>query len=315
MTKRKRVHAGLFSVSMLLSAVSYGKSGEQQQPGDAQQKGATSAAQVLTKSALSAVLTDSSLSKLPEFDSLEAIKEFNESEMSNAPKVTLNPKASGFVKAYLAENRETLQQVAQRSGSYFSTISNIFRQYELPEALKYLAVVESKLKHTATSRAGAAGLWQFMPSTARALGLKITGKTDERRQFHKSTLAAAKYLRSLYNIYGDWLLVLAAYNAGSGNVNKAIKKSGSRNFWELQYHLPAETRAHVKRYIGVHYYFEQEGGLTTLTSEEWKAHQQAMTSFLQDRQEERVELKRLIDVEDPSTQPRIPEVVMNSTRK
>ena len=314
MTKRKRVQAGLFSVSLLLSTVTYGKSGDQQQPADATQKGAGSAAQVLTKSALSAVLKDSSLLQPARFDSSALVKELYGSEMSSAPKVTLNSKASSFVKGYLEENRETLQKVEQRSGSYFSIISNIFRQYDLPAELKYLAVVESKLKQTATSHAGAAGVWQFMPSTARSLGLKISGKTDERRQFYKSTVAAAKYLKSLYNEYGDWLLVLAAYNAGSGNVNKAIRKSGSRNFWTLQYHLPAETRMHVKRYIGVHVYFEQEGGLTTLTKEERKAYDKMMDSFLQARQEERIELKKLIEVGDPTTlPPQLAEAYLPST--
>jgi membrane-bound lytic murein transglycosylase D len=308
MTKRKRVHAGLFSVSLFLSAVGYGKTGEQQ-PADPQQKGMTKAAQVLTKSAISAVVADSSIVNPSGFDSLEVVKELYGSEMSSAPKVTLNTKASSFVKTYLEQNRETLQDVEERSDSYFSTIATIFSQYNLPDELKYLAVVESKLKHTATSRAGAAGLWQLMPATARALGLKISGKTDERRQFHKSTVAAAKYLKSLYNTYGDWLLVLAAYNAGSGNVNKAIQKSGSRNFWHLQQYLPAETRVHVKRYIGVHYYFEQEGGLTTLTKQEWKDYQQELDTFLKEREQERIELKRLVAIDDPSvTPPPLPEI-------
>jgi membrane-bound lytic murein transglycosylase D len=111
-----------------------------------------------------------------------------------------------------------------------------------------------------------------MPSTARQLGLKVSDRYDERKRFGKSTVAAAKYLRDLYNEFDDWLLAIAAYNGGPGPVYKAIRLSGSRNFWKLQNFLPMETRAHVKRYIGTHYFFEGEGSLTTLTKAETQKH-------------------------------------------
>ena len=142
----------------------------------------------------------------------------------------------------------------------------------MPLQLKYLAVVESKLKTTAVSRVGATGLWQFMPSTAKRMGLKITSKYDERKNAYKSTVAAAKYLTLLHGYLNDWLLVVAAYNSGLGNVYKAIKKSGSRDFWKLQHHLPAETRLHVKRFIGTHSYFEKEVSLVVLTKAEVNAY-------------------------------------------
>jgi membrane-bound lytic murein transglycosylase D len=104
-----------------------------------------------------------------------------------------------------------------------------------------------------------------MPETAHILGLKISRKNDERTHLRKSTVAAAKYLRDLYAEFGDWLLVMAAYNGGPAPVNAAIKKSGSRNFYNLQYFLPAESREHVKKYIATHYYFEGKAGVTTLT--------------------------------------------------
>lgn len=296
MTNRKRVQTGLFSLSLLLTTVTYGKDGDQQQPVDAQQKGATTAAQVLTKSAVTAVMADSAMFSPSSADSAALLQELYKSEMASAPKVALNSKAASFVKKYLEENRETLEKVEGRSGAYFNTIATIFRQYGIPEELKYLAVIESKLKTSATSHAGAAGLWQLMPSTARSLGLKVSGKTDERRHFYKSTVAAAKYLKALYGEYGDWLLVLAAYNAGSGNVNKAIRKSGSRNFWTLQNFLPGETKAHVKRYIGAHYYFEDRGSKATLTKTEWQAHQEAMAAFLANRQKERETLQQIMAV-------------------
>lgn len=297
MTKRKRVKAGLLHLFFLASSVAYAKSGKQQQPSDAQQKATVTTAHVLARTAVSAVLADSSLANQTDVDSGNLLEEFYESEMTSAPKATLNAKASRFVKTYLEENRETLQQAERRSGSYFGTISKIFSQFGLPVELKYLAVIESKLRPGATSHAGAAGIWQLMPVTARTLGLKVAGKVDERRHLYKSTVAAAKYLKSLYATYGDWLLVLAAYNAGPGNVNKAIKKSGSRNFWVLQNFLPGETRNHVKRYIGAHYYFEQQGGVTTHTPAEWEEYQQAVASFMLARKQEREELKRLMDLE------------------
>jgi membrane-bound lytic murein transglycosylase D len=112
------------------------------------------------------------------------------------------------------------------------------------------------------------GPWQLMPVTARILGLKVTRKTDERTNYVKSTHAAARYLNDLYDQFGDWLLVIAAYNGGPGNVMRAIRKSRSTNFWDLQYYLPAESRNHVKKFIGTHYIFEGQGGLTTLTKKE-----------------------------------------------
>jgi len=113
--------------------------------------------------------------------------------------------------------------------------------------------VESNLKPSAVSRVGAKGPWQLMPQTARELGLKVNHNLDERKNYYKSTRAAAAYLRDLYNELGDWLLVIAAYNTGTVNVYRAIHRSGSRNFWDLEKYLPAESRAHVKKFIGTQY--------------------------------------------------------------
>ena len=128
--------------------------------------------------------------------------------------------------------------------------------------------IGTKLKNKATSGAGAVGIWQLMPVTARSLGLRVTDKTDERRYIIQSSVAAANYLNVLYKQFDDWLLVVAAYNCGAGNVYKAIKQSGSREFWKLQRYLPAETRNHVKRFIATHYYYEGEGSFATLTKTE-----------------------------------------------
>jgi membrane-bound lytic murein transglycosylase D len=180
----------------------------------------------------------------------------------------LNPRAVSFVQDYIEKNSEDLENMRGWGKPYFNVMDAILVAHNLPKELKYLAVIESRLHTSAVSWAGAVGPWQLMPATARVLGLKVTRKKDERTNYIKSTHAAAKYLNDLYDQFGDWLLVIAAYNGGPGNVLKAIRKSGSRNFWDLQYYLPTESRNHVKKFIGTHYIFEGQGGLTTLTKKE-----------------------------------------------
>jgi membrane-bound lytic murein transglycosylase D len=182
--------------------------------------------------------------------------------------VRLNPKALNFVQDYMKDNWEELQSLRSWGGPYFSLIENILTEYGLPKELKYLAVIESNLKSTAVSRVGAKGPWQLMPQTARDLGLTVNRNVDERKNYVKSTRAAALYLRDLYNQLGDWLLVIAAYNTGTAKVNHAIRTSGSRSFWDLQDYLPLESRLHVKKFIGTQYTFEGQGSVTTLTKEE-----------------------------------------------
>ncbi|MBS1598978.1 MAG: lytic transglycosylase domain-containing protein [Bacteroidetes bacterium] len=180
----------------------------------------------------------------------------------------LNPRAISFVQDYFVKNGKDLQDMKDWGRPYFNLIDGILSQYGLPTELKYLAVIESNLKPTALSWVGAVGPWQLMPATARILGLRVSRKHDERTNYYKSTRAAAIYLRDLYSELGDWLLVIAAYNGGTANVYKAIKRSHSRNFWDLQYYLPTESRNHVKKFIGTHYVFEGQGGVTTLTKDE-----------------------------------------------
>jgi membrane-bound lytic murein transglycosylase D len=208
--------------------------------------------------------------------------EFCQEETSDepvAPKIELNKQAALAVKQFISRNREDLEAIEKRTEKYFSIIEPVFKQYNIPLELKYLAVVESQLKTCATSHVGAKGLWQFMPATAKELGLKINGKYDERTHAYKSTVAAAKYLRSLHKQFDDWLLVVAAYNSGPGFVYAAIKKSGSRNFWKLQHFLPAETRSHVKRFIGTHCYFQEDHSLTILTKQETLDYERSVAKF------------------------------------
>lgn len=189
-------------------------------------------------------------------------------DSSSAPKTPLNKQATKFVSKYIKDNNETLESIKEKKQASFKLIQDVFSRYQIPVELKYLAVIESELNSKAVSKVGAAGPWQFMPVTAKILGLKVTRKYDERKNLKLSTKAAALYLRDLYALYEDWLLVIAAYNCGPRPVNNAIKRTGSRNFWKLQHHLPAESRDHVKKYIATHYYFEGEGGITTLTKAE-----------------------------------------------
>lgn len=182
----------------------------------------------------------------------------------------LNPRAVNFVQDYMQKHGKNLERMKDWGRPYFDMIDAILTLRGLPRELKYLAVIESHLKTYAVSWAGAVGPWQFMPETGRRMGLRITSYSDERTDYYKSTHAAARYLTELYAIYGDWLLVIAAYNGGPGNVNSAIRKSGSRDFWKLQYNLPAESREHVKKFIATHYIMEGEGSITTLTKDEVK---------------------------------------------
>lgn len=219
---------------------------------------------------------DPGMYQLSTSDSLLALKN---AMLEEEPKIRLNPKAVTFVSNYLKTENESLVKIKGRSSTHFRIIENVLRKNDLPLELKYLAVIESELKSNAVSRVGAVGPWQLMPSTARLLGLKVNKYSDERTHYYKSSVAVAKYLKDLYAEFGDWLLVIAAYNGGPGTVYKAIKKSGSRNFWYLQSYLPMETRAHVKRFIGAHYFFQQNGSETTLTKAEVFAHRKAIAEY------------------------------------
>lgn len=181
----------------------------------------------------------------------------------------LNPLAIGFVQDYIGKNRKGFMAMKVWAKPYLDMMDDVLAQHGLPKELKYIAVIESGLKYNAISWAGAVGPWAFMPAAAQDYGLKTGKNNDERLDYYKSTHAAARLLTDFYQRYGDWLLVIAAYNGGPGNVDKAIRKSGgSKDFWTLQYNLPNESMNHVKKFIATHYIFEGEGGITTLTKNE-----------------------------------------------
>jgi len=183
----------------------------------------------------------------------------------------LNPMAISFVQDYITKNRKGILAMKEWARPYLDMMDAVLTQHGLPKELKYLAVVESGLRNNSLSRAGAAGPWQFMPDAAKYYGLIVSRHYDERFDYIKSTHAAASLLTDLYVRYGDWLLVIAAYNGGPGNVDKAIRKSGgSKDFWTLQYNLPNESMNHVKKFIATHYIMEGEGGITTVTKDEMK---------------------------------------------
>lgn len=264
MLKRRLVKAGLFGNGLILIIASVNGTNHQR-PVDT----------------VTTVCTDPVIRQLQAFDSsFIGLSELPTAALIDIPKIRLNVHAVKFVSDYNQRNNEALEKIKERGERYFPMMDSIFRHYHLPTELKYLAAIESELKSTAVSRVGAAGPWQLMTTTARDLSLKINGKYDERTNYYKSTVAAAKYLRDLYNEFGDWLLVVAAYNSGPGKVLSAIKNSGSRNFWVLQNYLPAETKGHVKRFIATHYYFEDYGSITTLTKSETVTYRNAVSEFI-----------------------------------
>jgi membrane-bound lytic murein transglycosylase D len=181
----------------------------------------------------------------------------------------LNPRAVSFVQEYIRRQGKELQKMKSWGKPYFDLYDQVLIQYGIPKEMKYLSVIESHLNSGLISWAGAAGPWQIMPYEATRFGLSLQPK-DERMDYYKSTVVAAKLMKELFKEFNDWLLVVAAYNGGAGRVRQCIKKANSRNFWDLQYFLPEETRNHVKKFIGTHYVMEGGGGFTTMKLDEVK---------------------------------------------
>lgn len=181
-----------------------------------------------------------------------------------------NDRVKSFINLYINKRHSQMSYMLGLSDYYFPMFEEVFDQYNIPLELKYLAVIESALNPRAVSRAGATGLWQFMYSTGKMYKLEINSYVDERRDPYKATVAAAQFLSKLYSMYGDWTLVIAAYNCGPGNVNKAIRRSGGKkNFWEIYYRLPRETRGYVPAFIAATYAFHhyEDYGIKALKME------------------------------------------------
>ncbi len=177
-------------------------------------------------------------------------------KLENEVPLTYNSKVLGFINYFMIRNREYTKGVAALQTRYFPIIEKYLAEYGLPDELKYLAIVESGLNPLAQSRAGAVGLWQFMPLTGRLdYDLYENWYNDDKMDFEKSTIAACRYLSFLYNYFdNNWHLALAAYNSGPGNVRKAIRRSGyKKSFWEIYPHLFRETRSYVPQFIALTY--------------------------------------------------------------
>jgi len=168
--------------------------------------------------------------------------------MSEFP-IVLNDRVKAALKYLRAHRSDDITQAFWRARRYAGMMRAIFREHDLPEELVNLAFVESDVNPRATSHAQAAGIWQFVPSTARTYGMRTTASLDERRDPDKSTRAAAEHLKSLYNRFGAWPLALAAYNAGENAIQQAIRRQHTRNFWHLR--LPKETRQFVPKFMAM----------------------------------------------------------------
>jgi membrane-bound lytic murein transglycosylase D len=164
-----------------------------------------------------------------------------------------NEKVRNFMILYSEKMPTKMGHILGLCQYYMPIFEETFNKYKLPDELKYVAIIESALNPTAVSRAGAKGMWQFMMQTAKSYGLEINSYVDERLDPFKSSDAAARYLQDSYRLFGDWNLAISSYNCGPGNVNKAIRRSGSRDFWAVYDYLPRETRGYVPAFVGAMY--------------------------------------------------------------
>lgn len=167
--------------------------------------------------------------------------------------LNLTPEVRHFVDYYGIRYRSFVEATLKRSKTYFPLFEKILAEYDIPEEVKFLSVIESGLKPEVRSRAGAVGLWQFMPRTGRNYGLKQNYYVDYRRSPERATRAACKYLKYLHNKFNDWELALAAYNCGPGGVMKAQRLSGKTSFWDIYPYLPRETRSYLPKYVAINY--------------------------------------------------------------
>ena len=181
-----------------------------------------------------------------------------------------NERIKAFILRYVKRSPKQVARMMRMSEYYFPIFEEALGRYNLPYELKYVPIIESALNPMARSHAGAAGLWQFMPATGKLFGLEINSLVDERMDPLKSTEAACRFLSSMFAVYHDWNLVIAAYNCGSGNVNKAIRRAGGkRDFWSIYPFLPRETRNYVPIFIAANYAmnYGQEHGICKAPAE------------------------------------------------
>jgi membrane-bound lytic murein transglycosylase D len=193
---------------------------------------------------------------------------YNKAVSNKSYQSQINPRAISFVDEYIKKQGKSLEKMKVWGKPYFDLYDQILINYGIPKEMKYLSVIESHLGAGGISWAGAVGPWQLMPGVAKEYGLQVGGYWDQRTDYFKSTHVAARIMKKLYTEFDDWLLVVASYNCGNGCVRSAIRRAKSKDFWQLQYFLPEETRNHVKKFIATHLIFEGAGGFTTMTAAE-----------------------------------------------
>ncbi|CEN33354.1 Regulatory protein dniR [Capnocytophaga cynodegmi] len=199
-------------------------------------------------------VTDVTYEELPTEVLKQRLEKLNQKTPFN---IEYNPILERVIKSFLKNRRSSLERLMSLSDYYFPMFEQEMSNHRIPLEMKYLAIVESALNPKARSRVGATGLWQFMYATGKSYGLEVSNYVDERSDPVRSTKAAAKYLSYLHQIFGDWDLVLAAYNSGPGNVTKAMRRSnGKQNYWNLRPYLPRETAGYVPAFLATLYIFE-----------------------------------------------------------
>jgi membrane-bound lytic murein transglycosylase D len=191
---------------------------------------------------------------VPTFDEQVYLERIQKLDAKSPFSLVYSSAVKAYIDLYAVRKRNIVSRMLGLSEVYFPLFEEKLDKYKLPDELKYLAIVESALNPNAISKSGASGLWQFMYGTGKMFGLEVNSYVDDRRDPYKATEAACKYFKYLYNIFGDWQMVLAAYNGGPGTVNKAIRRSGGkRTYWEIRPYLPLETQGYVPAFIAVNY--------------------------------------------------------------
>jgi len=191
---------------------------------------------------------------VPRFDDYTFQTRIAKLDVNSPFDLVYNEHVKGFINLYTVRKRESVSRMMGISQLYYPMFEEVFDRYNIPLELKHLAVIESALIPYAKSRAGAMGLWQFMYPTGKMYKLNVSSYIDDRCDPYKATVAAAEYLKSLYGIFNDWQMVLAAYNAGPGTISKAIRRSGGKKtYWEIRPYLPTETQGYVPAFIAANY--------------------------------------------------------------
>jgi len=194
------------------------------------------------------------LNEVPSYPDSVMAARIDSLNMETTVELAFNRVVKDYIYLYANKKRDLSARMLGLAEVYFPLFEEQLDRFDIPLEMKYLAIVESALNPTAGSRAGAKGLWQFMYGTGKVYGLRVTTLIDERFDPYQATIAACEHMRDLYDIYGDWSLVMAAYNSGAGNVNKAIRRSGGiKSYWGIWPFLPRETRGYVPAFIAVYY--------------------------------------------------------------